>query len=179
MKRSSQHLKLALVLICLLAPVKVFGQSEWGNITGVVTDPSGAVVAGAEITIMATATNAAKTTVSGTGGQYNVPVAPGAYQVQVSLPGYKKYLAGNVVVTAAATVRLDIKLELGELTEVVSVTPDLARLQTENAKISTAVEHRLVDELPLVVGGALGSPFDLVTITAEVKGRNYQFIIGW
>jgi Carboxypeptidase regulatory-like domain len=178
MKRSSHRRKLALVLVCLLAPVTLFGQSEWGNITGVVTDPSGAVVAGAEITIMANATNAAKTTISGTGGQYNVPVAPGAYQVQVSLPGYKKYLAGNVVVTAATTVRLDIKLELGELTEVVSVTPDLARLQTENAKISTAVENRLVDELPLVVGGALRSPFDLVTITAESKGRNNQLILG-
>ncbi len=178
MKRSSHHQKLAFVLVCLLAPVSLFGQSEWGNITGVVTDPSGAVVAGAEIMIVATATNAAKTTISGTAGQYNIPVAPGAYQVQVSLPGFKKYLAGNVVVTAATTVRLDIKLEVGALTEVVSVTPDLARLQTENAKISTAVQNRLVDELPLVVGGQLRSPFDLVTITAESKGRNNQLSLG-
>jgi hypothetical protein len=178
MKRLSNHQKLAFVLVCLLASVPIFGQTEWGNITGVVTDPGGAVIAGAEVTIVATATNATKTTISGTGGQYNVPVTPGAYQVQVSLAGFKKYLAENVVVTAATTVRLDIKLEVGALTEVVSVTPDLARLQTENAKISTAVQNRLVDELPLVVGGELRNPFNLVTITAESKGRNNQLSLG-
>ncbi|MCI0337363.1 MAG: carboxypeptidase regulatory-like domain-containing protein [Acidobacteria bacterium] len=178
MQRSSQLQKLAYVLFCLLAPVSLSAQSEWGNITGVVTDPSGAVSPGATITIVATATNATKTTISGAGGEYNVPLAPGAYQVQVSLPGFKKYLAGNVVVTAATTVRLDIRLELGEFSDVVTVTPDLARLQTENAKISTAVQNRLVDELPLVVGGALRSPFDLVGITAEAKGRNNQLSLG-
>src|SRR5262245_10673283 len=178
MQRRSQLQKLAIAFVCLLAPIPLFAQTEWGNITGVVTDPSGAVIAGAEITILATATNTAKTTISGTGGQYNIPVAPGVYQVQVSLTGFKKYLAGNVVVTAAATLRLDIKLEVGELSEVVSVTPDLARLQTENAKITTSVENRLVDELPLVVGGALRSPFDLVGITAESKGRGNALSLG-
>src|SRR5215510_1345379 len=178
MQRPSQFQRLAIAFVCLLAPIPVLAQSEMGNITGVVTDPSGAVVTGAEITILATATNTAKTTISGTGGQYNIPVAPGAYQVQVSLPGFKKYLAGNVVVTAATTLRLDIKLEVGELSEVVSVTPDLAKLQTENAKITTAVQNRLVDELPLVVGGALRSPFDLVTITAESKGRGNTLSLG-
>ncbi|HEY2933753.1 MAG TPA: TonB-dependent receptor [Acidobacteriota bacterium] len=178
MLRSSHRQKLALALFCLLAAVPLLGQSEWGNITGVVTDPSGAVIPGAEITIVATGTNVAKGTISGAGGEYNVPVAPGTYQVQVSLPGFKKYLADKVVVTAVTTVRLDIKLELGELSDVVQVTPDLARLQTENAKISTAVQNRLVDELPLVVGGALRSPFDLVAITAEAKGRNNQLSLG-
>src|SRR5215510_5146670 len=178
MQRPSQFQRLAIAFVCLLAPIPVLAQSEMGNITGVVTDPSGAVVTGAEITILATATNAAKTTISGTGGQYNIPVAPGAYKVQVSLPGFKKYLADNVVVTAATTVRLDIKLEVGELSEVVSVTPDLARLQTENAKITTAVQNRLVDELPLVVGGALRSPFDLVSITPEARGSGGQLALG-
>ncbi len=178
MKRSSHHQNLAFVLICLLAPVSIFGQSDWGNITGVVTDPSGSVVTGAEITIVAVATNTAKTTTSSSSGQYNVPLAAGAYQVQVSLPGFKKYLANNVVVTAATAVRLDIKLEVGALAEVVSIMPDVARLQTENAKISTSVENRMVDELPLVVGNAMRSPFDLVTITAESKGRGNQLSLG-
>ena len=178
MQRSTHLWKLASLLFCLLVPSSLFAQSEWGNITGVVTDPSGAVSAGAEITIVAIATNATKTTTSGAGGEYNIPPAPGAYRGEVSLPGFKKYLANNVVVAAATTVRLDIKLELGQVSEVVSVTPDAARLQTENAKISTSVENRLVDELPLVVGGALRSPFDLVTITAESKGRGNALSLG-
>ncbi len=178
MQRSSHGQKLVFALFFLLAPITLLAQSERGNITGVVTDPSGAVFPGAEIRVVATATNVTSATVSGEGGQYNVPVAPGAYQVQVSLPGFRKYLADNVIVTAATTVRLDIKLEVGELSDVVTVTPDLARLQTENAKISTAVQNRLVDELPLVVGGALRSPFDLVSITAESKGRGNQLSLG-
>src|SRR5262245_29525995 len=178
MQRSSRRQKLVLVLLCFLAPVTIFAQSEYGNITGVVSDPNGAVMPGAEVAITAIATNATKTTVSGEGGQYNMPLAPGAYRIQVSLRGFKKYLADNVVVTASTSVRLDIKLELGELSEIVSVTPDLARLQTENAKISTSVQNRLVDELPLVVGGALRSPFDLVGITAESKGRGNALSLG-
>jgi hypothetical protein len=178
MQRTSRHQYLVFVLLCLLAPVSIFAQSEYGNITGVVTDPSGAVMPGAEVTITAIATNASKTTISGEGGQYNIPLAPGAYRIQASLRGFKKYLADNVVVTASTTVRLDIKLELGELSEIVSVTPDLARLQTENAKISTSVQNRLVDELPLVVGGALRSPFDLVGITAESKGSRNALSLG-
>src|SRR5262245_26151387 len=178
MRKSSRLQKLAFVFICLLLPGAIFAQSDWGNITGVVTDPSGSVLAGAEITIVAVATNTSKTTTSSSSGQYNVPLAPGAYQVQVSMSGFKKYVANNLVVTASTALRLDIKLEVGGLTEVVSITPDAARLQTENAKISTSVENRLVDELPLVVGGAMRSPFDLVTITAESKGRGNSLSLG-
>src|SRR5262245_26988646 len=108
-------------------------QSEQGNITGVVTDPTRAVIPGAEVTIVNTGTNIKKTTVTTDRGEYNVPVAPGTYQVQVALPGFKRYQADNVVVTAATTVRLDVKLEIGAVSETVEISPELARLQTENA----------------------------------------------
>ena len=178
MQRASCRRLLTFVLFCLLTGLPVAAQTEWGNITGVITDPSGASVAGAELTITAIATGVAKTTTSGSEGQYNIPLPSGAYQIQVSLPGFKKYIANNVVVSASTAVRLDIQLQVGGVTEVVSITPDAARLQTENAKISTAVENKLVDELPLVVGGAMRSPFDLVTITAETKGRGNTLSLG-
>ncbi|MFN0121387.1 MAG: carboxypeptidase regulatory-like domain-containing protein [Blastocatellia bacterium] len=166
------------LLLCLLAPAPLAAQTDWGNLTGVVTDPGGAVLAGAEITIVATATNTAKTTTSSSTGLYNIPLAPGRYEVQVSLSGFKKYLASNVVINTATTVRLDIHLEVGGLTEVVSVTAGAAQVQTENARISTSVQNRLVDELPLVVGGALRSPFDLVSITPESKGSGNRLSLG-
>ena len=62
MQRSSRRLKLVFALFCLLTPFPLLAQSDWGNITGVVTDPSGSVIAGAEVTIVAIATNTAKTT---------------------------------------------------------------------------------------------------------------------
>src|SRR5262245_16641139 len=130
---------LVVVLSLLLGVGALRAQSELGNITGVVTDPSRAVIPGAEVTIVNTATNVKKSTITSDGGDFNVPVAPGAYQVQVSLTGFRRYQADNVIVTAATAVRLDVKLELGALTDTVEISPELARIQTENAKISTAV----------------------------------------
>ena len=89
------RLSVRALLLLVMAPLLAHAQSEWGNITGVVTDPAGAVVPGAEVSIISKATNAKKTTVSGSGGQYNVPVPPGAYQVEVGLPGFKSFRLGE------------------------------------------------------------------------------------
>ena len=80
--------------------------------------------------------------------------------------------------TAAATVRADARLEVGQVTETVEVRADVAQVQTENAKITTAVQNKLVDELPLVVGGALRSPFDLVSVAPEARGGGGQLALG-
>ena len=78
--------------------------------------------------------------------------------------------------TAASTLRVDARLEVGQVSETVEVRTDIAQVQTENAKVTTAVQNKLVDELPLVVGGALRSPFDLVTITPEARGSGGQLV---
>lgn len=166
------------VLLAGLLPLSLQAQSELGNITGLVSDPSGGVLAAAEVTVTNIATNIKKTTNTTSGGEFNVPVAPGTYQVQVTMPGFKRHVRENVVVSAATTVRLDATLEVGEVTESIEVSTDVAQVQTENAKISTSVQNRLVDELPLVVGGALRSPFDLVRITAESRGTGSDLALG-
>jgi hypothetical protein len=176
MRRSPNRLPL-LLLGLLVIPISLSGQTEYGNITGVVSDPTGAVIPGAEILVTNTATNVKKTTITTAGGEYNVPVPPGTYQVQVTLTGFKRHVGDNVVVAAATTLRLDVKLQLGEMSEVVEVS-GVTQIQTENAKISTAVQNRLVDELPLVVLGAMRSPFDLVNITPESKGRGNTISLG-
>jgi hypothetical protein len=168
----------SVALLAGLLPLSLQAQSELGNITGLVSDPSGGVLAAAEVTVTNIATNIKKTTNTTSGGEFNVPVAPGTYQVQVTMPGFKRHMRENVVVTAATTVRLDATLEVGEVTESIEVSTDVAQVQTENAKISTSVQNRLVDELPLVVGGALRSPFDLVRITAESRGTGSDLALG-
>ena len=165
-------------LLAGLLPLRLQAQSDFGNITGLVSDPSGGVLAAAEVTVTNVATNIKKTTNTTSGGEYNVPVTPGTYQVQVTMPGFKRHVRENVVVTAATTVRLDATLEVGEVTESIEVSADAAQVQTENAKISTSVQNRLVDELPLVVGGALRSPFDLVRITSESRGTGSDIALG-
>ncbi len=166
------------VVLCLFLAPSVIGQTELGNITGVVVDPSGAILAGAEVVVTNVATNVKKTTNTTSGGEYNVPVSPGTYQIQVTMPGFKRHVRDSVVVTASTTVRLDPTLEVGEVTESIEVSTDVAQVQTENAKISTSVQNRLVDELPLVVGNALRSPFDLVRITAESRGSGSELSLG-
>jgi len=99
-------------LFVLVLPMGLHGQTEIGNVTGVVVDRSGAVLPGAEIQVLNVGTNVKKTTNTAEGGEYNVPVSPGTYQVQVSLPGFKRHVRESVVVAAATTVRLDVNLGL-------------------------------------------------------------------
>ena len=157
-------------LLLALMVVPLFSQTERGNITGQVKDQTGAVVPGAEVVAVNAATNVQSATQSTGAGEYNIPTLPGVYRVVATASGFKRYVHENVTVTTASTVRVDVVLNLGAVSESVEVTTDVAQIETETAKVTTAVQNRLVDELPLVVGGALRSPFDLATITPEARG---------
>ncbi|HEU0007189.1 MAG TPA: carboxypeptidase-like regulatory domain-containing protein, partial [Terriglobia bacterium] len=178
MWRALRTFSVILMVLAGLLPMRLQAQSDFGNITGLVSDSSGGVLAAAEVAVTNIATGVKKTTNTTSGGEYNLPVLPGIYQIQITMPGFKRHVRESVVVTAATTVRLDATLEVGEVTESIEVSTDVAQVQTENAKISTSVQNRLVDELPLVVGGALRSPFDLVTITAESRRTGSDLALG-
>ncbi len=156
-----------------------FAQSERGNITGSVTDPTGAHIANATVVVTNTATNTAQQVSTTNSGEYSVPnLSPGQYRVDVSTPGFRRYLQDGVTLTAGATVRIDAELQVGQISEAIEVKAQAPQMQTEDAKISTAVQNKLVDELPLVVGGALRSPFDLVSTVPESKGSGNTLSIG-
>ncbi|MBM3784262.1 MAG: TonB-dependent receptor [Acidobacteria bacterium] len=157
----------------------VFAQSERGNITGIVADPSGAAVPAAEIAVVHTATNTITRTASSAAGEYNVAnLFPGVYRLEVSASGFKKSLQQNLNVTAGGTVRVDVSLQIGQISDAVEVTAAAATIQTENAKVSTLVENKLVDELPLVVAGSMRSPFNLVAVAAEARGSGQRLALG-
>ncbi|MBC7924193.1 MAG: TonB-dependent receptor [Bryobacteraceae bacterium] len=163
----------------LLTSSMLFAQSERGNITGLVTDPGGAAIAAATLTVINLSTNATTTASSTGSGDYNVPnLLPGTYRVEIVAPGFKKNVQTNVVVAAASSIRVDVQLQLGQVTETVEVQAVAQVIQTDNAKVSTQVQNKLVDELPLVVGGAMRSPFNLVQVAAEAKGDGQRLAIG-
>ncbi len=165
--------------IALLAAAVGYSQTERGNITGVVTDASAAAVPAATVIITNLGTNQTTTVTTTGGGDYNAPnLMPGVYRAEFSAPGFKKVARDRVVVTAADTVRVDARLEVGQVTETVEVRADIAQVQTESAKVTTAVHNKLVDELPLVVGGALRSPFDLMAAVPEARGGGGQLALG-
>jgi hypothetical protein len=169
---------LRLMLATLLA-VSLFAQSERGSITGLVSDPTGAAIAGAEITVTNRDTNGVSKTVSSASGEYSVPnLSPGTYRIEVSSTGFKRYLQQNAVLTASSTMRIDAVMQLGQVTDQVEVTATASVIQTDSSRVSTSVQNKLVDELPLVVGGAMRSPFNLVSVAAEARGSGQQLSIG-
>jgi Carboxypeptidase regulatory-like domain/TonB dependent receptor len=163
----------------LLLSSLAWPQSERGNITGLVTDAGGASVPNAQVIITNRATNvAARALTSGT-GEYSVPnLSPGGYRIEVSAGGFKSFVEEGVTLTAGATVRVNAQLQLGQISESIQVQAQAAQIETENAKVSTAVENKLVDQLPLVVGGSLRSPFDLVSTVPEARGSGNTLSLG-
>jgi hypothetical protein len=156
--------------MAILSLSTCFAQSERGAITGMVTDATNAAIPNASVKITQMGTNATTAVSSTASGEYSVAnLAPGAYKLEASQQGFRTAIVDNIVVTAGATARADVNLEIGGVSQSVEVQAQSAQVQTEDAKVSTAVSNTLVDQLPLVVGGAMRSPFDLVTTVPEAK----------
>src|SRR5689334_10816017 len=170
----------ALYAAMLLSTV-AFAQSERGTVTGIVQDASGAVVPGAKITLINTLTGVTFAVPSNAEGEYTVPQLPvGEYAVKVEKEGFRPATISGIVLNASATVRADAKLEVGSAIQAVEVSASALSIATENAKTSVTMDNKLVDELPLVVGGAMRSPFNLAALTPEAKniGGDNGFILG-
>src|ERR1043165_728122 len=161
-------------LVFFAAATLCFAQSERGNITGVVTDASNAAVPSAPVKVINLGTNAATSVTASSSGEYSVAnLASGTYRLEVSMSGFQSTIVDNITLAAGATARADVRLEVGGVAQTVEVQASNAQVQTEDAKVSTGVSNTLVDELPLVVGGAMRSPFDLVATVPEAhNGSN-------
>jgi hypothetical protein len=166
--------------LTLLLAGALFAQSERGSISGTVRDASGAVVPGAKVVVTNPATNSTLNTVTTESGDYTAPnLSAGTYTVRIEREGFKHAVLNSVSVNAGLVARGDVTLEVGTSQQAVEVQAQSAALQTDDAKAATTITNKLVDDLPLVVGGALRSPFDLATLTPEAKnfGDN-NFVLG-
>ena len=160
----------------LAVPFAAFAQTERGTITGVVMDSSKAAVPGASIAVINTGTNAASNVVSSDSGTYSATnLPPGTYRIEATLQGFQTSKVEGVILNAGTTARVDVTLSLGSVSESVLVVAENAVVQTEDAKVATTVSNRLIDELPLVVGGAMRSPFDLLsTVPRSARQRQHD-----
>ena len=156
------------LLVAILATSSVavavpcVAQTERGTISGVVRDTTGAAVPGVAVKVINTATNVAANVVSSGSGTYSaVNLQPGVYRVEATLTGFQTSNVTGITLPAGGTVRVDVTLNLGAVTESLDVVAGVTTLQTEDARVSTGVSNKLIDELPLVVGGAMRSPYDL------------------
>jgi hypothetical protein len=168
----------ALLLGLTVISTVLFAQTDRGVITGTVKDASGAVVPGALVTAVQPSTNASFRTNTTSAGEFTVPSLPvGTYRVRVEKSGFKTYVATDIVVAAGATVEVDAVLQVGTSQQTVEVVANAQILQTESARVATEVSNRMVDDLPLLVNGAVRSPFDLSSTTAEVSSTG-QYRVG-
>ncbi|HYA65009.1 MAG TPA: carboxypeptidase-like regulatory domain-containing protein [Candidatus Sulfotelmatobacter sp.] len=138
------------VAILALNPGNVFAQTGGtGIVVGTVTDPSGAAVPGATVTLTDTATNAERTATTNDTGRYNFPnVPPGNYNVTISKTGFRVAKIVNQTVAVAESRTLDARLEVGATTQTVEVTATNTELQTMNATIGNTVSGNTLSSLP-------------------------------
>src|SRR5690348_15409959 len=143
---SLRPLFIAIVFFCASS---VYGQT-FGEITGRVTDPSGAVVAGASLTLTNVNTNAVRKVVSTDAGVYTFPfVAPGPYKLTTEVSGFKAWTSEPFEVQIQQVVRQDVVLQVGQMSQTVEVAANADLLQSETASIGTVIENKTVAELPL------------------------------
>ncbi len=165
-------------LAALLLAAGLNGQLNRGTLTGVLADPSDAVIAQAKITALHLETNIPYSTTSTDSGNYTLPSLPiGRYRVDVEAAGFKRAVRDDVSLTAGATVRLDVTLELGSVAETIEVSAKASSIETETTRVATSITNRLVENLPLVVGGQIRNVFSLAIIAPETKTAN-SFRIG-
>lgn len=139
-----------LLLIEIGLPSSLKGQIDAGGITGTITDSSGAIVAGAKITLVNDATRVAQSTESGSTGVYSLgALKPGSYTLQAVSDGYSTWITKNLSVHVQQTLTVDINLTAGVVTQQVVVTTATPQLQAENAAIGQTIGTESINNLPL------------------------------
>jgi carboxypeptidase family protein/TonB-dependent receptor-like protein len=161
-------MKKALVLfaaIFLALSAIAWGQTTFGSITGTVSDTTGAVVPGALVTLTNLGTTEKRTQPAGMDGLYSfVNLTPGEYRIDVEKTGFKHFDREPIVVEVQQTARIDVALQLGQVTQTVEVTAQTPLLETSTADLGQVIETRQVNELPL--NGR--NPMNLVALAPSV-----------
>src|ERR1700687_1864450 len=156
-----QTLLLAVVLI-LTSSLSLHGQSTYGTVDGTVTDPSGAALPGAQVTLTNKGTQEKHTQTTGGEGSYQfVNVIPGEYRLDIEKSGFKHFGRTNVVVQVQQDTHIDAALTVGQVSETVEVTAATPLLQAETSSLGQVVDERQATELPL--NGR--NIFNLITIS--------------
>ncbi len=140
-------LALAVLGLC----VGAFAQGGNGELTGLVTDSTGAVVSGVEVKLSNSATGEVRTTVTTPSGIYSFPALPivGAYTLEIAGKGFKSSKVQNVIVSVGTITTRDVKLEVGAATEQVTVEAGQQIVETEDSSLSQLIDRRVWQDMPL------------------------------
>jgi len=147
---SSVSRMLCMALLILGTATAAVAQTVSGTILGTVTDPSGSVIGSAKVTVINEGTGLTRTVTSDSGGEYVVPGLPtGRYTVTSEITGFKTLALSNIELGVDQRVRIDLKLDVGAMTESVSITAETPLLQTSSSELGTTVTAQQIEALPL------------------------------
>jgi len=148
------------ILLCASTVRPATSQVLYGSVVGTVTDPSGAIVPGAKVTLTGKLTGAERVDTTDSGGRYSfVNVLPGTYDLKVNATGFRGFAAAGFEVTPNTIQRIDSKLEVGQISDTITVEGTAVALQTDKADTHSEIESKAITSLP--IGGY----------------RNYQMLI--
>ncbi len=135
-------------LLLAIATVACLAQVDTATITGTVTDPSGAAVAGARIRAVSQTTRMDYRVSSTEAGVYVITALPiGAYDLEVGGDGFQTVRRPNIVLNAGTRARVDIQMALGQVTEVVEVTGEIPLLESETSNLGQVIENRTITQM--------------------------------
>jgi hypothetical protein len=150
MKRSAWILVAVFCLLCSLWVPSALGQAVYGSILGSVTDPSGAAVNGAKVSVTSQTKNVSTETMTNESGNYDVThLIPDVYVVRISAQGFKVLEYKDIQVSADAGSRVDGKFQVGGSSETVEVTSEAPQLKTDRADVSVEFTGKQLMELPI------------------------------
>jgi hypothetical protein len=153
----------------LLLGLPLAAQSSLGTITGTITDPQGTGIPDAKVTVTNRGTGLTFTRNSSQDGTYLIPQLPiGGYTLEATAPGFKTYQQQGLNVEVNQRLRADIRMDIGNVSESVTVKAEIPRVQTEDSTLGAVVERKRIEELPL--NGR--HVFNLVKIVPGVQPRN-------
>jgi carboxypeptidase family protein len=160
---------LAVCILFLCVVSAALAQAGRGSISGLVTDPGGALVQGAQVTLRDQATGVTQHTVTTSAGLYTfISLNPGAYQVTAAQKGFKNVVLDKITVNLDQVTEVNITLQVGAQSETVTVTEGVALVEPTNSTVGTLVPAEAIDRVPLLYRNV----FDLIQLSAGVIAVN-------
>jgi hypothetical protein len=169
-----------LIVLSLLCVAPAIAQSPNATITGLVIDPSGAVIVGSQIIVVNDATGVQYATKTNEEGIYVVPnLPPGPYRIQVSNSGFKTIIKPNIIIHVQDALAINFTLPIGAASEILTVQGGAPLVNTQNAAVSTVIDRNFVERLPLN-GRSFNTLLQLtpgVVIAPITSGQSGQFSV--
>ena len=167
------------IVVCgvgLSAAPSLQAQITTATLYGTVTDPSGAALAGAQVTATNTGTNLLRTAQANDVGEYRIEFLPvGSYAIEVSGRGFKKFVQRGIVLEIGQSARVDATLQVGSVNEEVSVTAAAPLVNTGSPELARTVENAEITNLPIVNRNV----YTLLTLTAGVQRSENSIVLGF